>query len=225
MGIIRSVFKYSAYTGIASGGAFALWIRNSHFVPFDTNDPIFSSKAYKTNNPNRNPATQDICVRRVPLSKIKPQLLEKEGKLVEAFCAGVWSGLGYKYQRSYLEKKYRNSTTTAHQLWDEAELASSTYEVGTEITDHFVVVDKTPSAIVVRCGDSPLKTGNRDSDGLFEMGVEIKKDEGVAEFRLKSVFYKGLGKANGPPMPSHIEFLHRIYTKIWMESAVRNVVF
>jgi hypothetical protein len=60
-------------------------------------DPIFSStayKPYKRNDPNRNPATQDLCVTKVPLSKIKPQLLEKEGKLVEAFCAGVWGGSG-----------------------------------------------------------------------------------------------------------------------------------
>ena len=85
-------------------------------------------------------------------------------------------------------------------------------------------MSKTPEAIVVRCGDSPLKQEVRDSDGLFEMGVDIKKDEGVAEFRLKSVFYKGLGKADGKPMPEHIEFLHRLYTKLWMETAVGNVV-
>ena len=38
-------------------------------------------------------------MRKVPLSKIKPQLLEKEkeGKLVEAFCAGVWGGYGRFY--------------------------------------------------------------------------------------------------------------------------------
>lgn len=162
----------------------------------------------------------------MPLSKIKPSLLEKaeEGKLVEAFCAGVWGGLGYAYQRSYLEKKYRNSTTTSHQLWDRKQLLEDTYEVGTQITDHFEVVDKDAEKIVVRCGDSPLKRGVRESDGLFEMGVEVKKEEGVAEFRLKSVFFKGLGKADAPPMPAHIEFAHRLYTKLWMETALRNVV-
>jgi len=76
----------------------------------------------------------------------------------------------------------------------------------------------------VRCGDSPLKTGVRDSDGLFEMAVKINKEEGVAEFRLKSVFYKGLGTASEKPMPDHIEFLHRLYTKLWMETAVRNTL-
>lgn len=122
-----------------------------------------------------------------------------------------------------MEKKYKNTTTTAHQLWSPEELKSSTYDVGTQITDHFEVVSKTPESIVVRCGDSPLNAGVRDSDGLFEMGVQIKREEGVAEFRLKSVFYKGLGLAESEPMPAHVVFLHKLYTKVWMETAVGNV--
>ena len=132
--------------------------------------------------------------------------------------------IGYAYQRSYLSKKYQNDTTTAHQLWSRDELKASNYDVGTQITDHFEVVSKTPDAIVVRCGDSPLKTGVRDSDGLFLMGTTINKEEGVAEFRLMCVFYKGLGKATQKPMPPHVEFAHRLYTKLWMETAVQNVV-
>ncbi len=85
------------------------------------------------------------------------------------------------------------------------------------------MVEKTPEKIVVRCGDSPLKTGLRDSDGLFEMGVKVNKEEDVAEFRLRSVFYKGMG-TEAAPMPSHIAFLHRLYTKLLMESAIRNVM-
>lgn len=141
-------------------------------------------------------------------------------------CANLWSWAGYWYQRRYLAKKYQNNITTGHQLWSRADLQASTYPVGTQITDHFEVVSKTPDAITVRCGDSPLNKGLRDSDGLFEMGVEVKKDEGVAEFRLKSLFYKGLTKVDpeaGGPMPSHVEWAHRQYTKLWMESAVRNV--
>jgi hypothetical protein len=84
-------------------------------------------------------------------------------------------------------------------------------------------VEKTHEKIVVRCGDSPLKTGPRESDGLFEMGVKVNKEDNVAEFRLRSVFYKGLG-TEAAPMPDHIAFLHRLYTKLWMESAIRNVV-
>jgi hypothetical protein len=77
---------------------------------------------------------------------------------------------------------------------------------------------------VVRCGDSPLKTDVRDSDGLFAMSTIINREEGVAEFRLLSVFYKGVGTTTKKPMPDHIEFAHRLYTKLWMETAVQNVV-
>jgi hypothetical protein len=134
------------------------------------------------------------------------------------------SGTGYAYQRSHLAKKYQNETTTKHQLWSRQELQNATYDVGTEITDHFEVVSKTPESIIVRCGDSPLKKGVRDSDGLFEMSVRVKQDEGVAEFRLKSVFFKGLGTASEPPMSRSMEFAHRLYTKFWMETSVRRLL-
>ncbi|KAF7854518.1 uncharacterized protein EAF02_011693 [Botrytis sinoallii] len=224
MGLIRSTFTTALLGAAGATSGWAFWTRNSRFIPVSPSDPIFSSAAYMRQNPNRNPATQDLCQRKVPLSKIKPHLLEKEGKLVEAFCAGVWGGLGYSYQRSYLSKKYQNTTTTSHQLWEPSQLLSSTYEVGTQITDHFEVVSKTPTSIIVRCGDSPLVTGVRDSDGLFEMKASVDKNEGVAVFELKSVFFKGTGKSTEKPMPAHVEFAHRLYTKLWMETAVENCV-
>lgn len=223
MGLISKLFKTAVAGGAATGASFLYLTKDSKFVPLSPTDAIFSSAGYRKYNPSKNPATQDLCIKRVPLSQIKPQLLEKEGKLAEAFCAGVWSGLGYAYQRSYLEKKYRGPTT-AHQLWDKKDLSASTYEVGTQITDHFEVIEKTKDHITVRCGDSPLKTGIRPSDGLFEMSAKINKAEGVVEFGLKSVFYNGQGPVEGTngPMPAHIEFLHRQYTKLWMETAVKN---
>ena len=65
------------------------------------------------------------------------------------------------------------------------------------ITDHFEVLEKTPERILIRCGDSPLNSGVRDSDGLFEIGVKIIEEpvigwtgtlgakERVVEFSLK----------------------------------------
>ena len=44
--------------------------------PLSPNDPIFFSKHYLKNNPHKNPSVQDICVRKVPASKIKPGLVE-----------------------------------------------------------------------------------------------------------------------------------------------------
>ena len=135
---------------------------------------------------------------------------------------------GYAYQRRYLEKKYRGPDTST-QLWDRADLKSSTYPVGTQITDHFEVVSKTPNSIIVRCGDSPRKLEVRESDGLFEMTAEVKEKEGVAEFGLKSVFYNGLAqqpdKEGAPgPMGPWMQWLHGQYDKLWMETALRGNV-
>lgn len=245
MGIIGRFLKLTTYGGVATLGAHFIWTRNSHVEPLPRTDYLFSSPSFKKYNPDQNAVLSDVCIRKVPLSQIDPKLLEKKGKLAEAFCAGVWGGLGkslstmfsllfieltfltndigYAFQRRYLAKKYRGPST-AHQLWSTHDLLSSTYEVGTEITDHFQVVEKTENRIVVRCGDSPLKREVRESDGLFEMSVDVKKDEGVAIFYLKSVFYNGLtGKKEGEVMPYWMVLLHQQYDKIWMESALRNV--
>lgn len=86
------------------------------------------------------------------------------------------------------------------------------------------MVEKTPDRIVVRCGDSPRIQDVRESDGLFEMSAVVKQDEGVAEFGLKTCFFKGLGKAESEPMPLHIAWLHRQYSKLLSTTAVPNVL-
>ena len=131
--------------------------------------------------------------------------------------------IGYAFQRAYLSKKYEGPET-AYQLWTPNQLRSSTYDVGTEITDHFQVVEKTPERIMVRCGDTPRNRDIRPADGLFEMSAIVKPDEGVAEFGVKSVFFQGLGKAETKPMPPHIDWLHKQYSKLWLETALTNVV-
>ncbi|KAF2773313.1 hypothetical protein EJ03DRAFT_341103 [Teratosphaeria nubilosa] len=230
MGIIRTTFAIAGYGSLAGAASFIAITRHSKISPIPASDYIFNSTLYSRYNPNNAPVTQDICTRKVPLSKIKPELLEKaeDGRLVEAFCQGVWGGLGYAYQRRFLEKKYRGPDT-ASQLWDRKDLKTSDYPVGTQITDHFEVVSKTPTSIIVRCGDSPRKLDVRESDGLFEMLAEVKQEEGVAEFGLKSVFYNGLaqpdkeGSSQGPMSP-WIQWLHTQYDKILMETALRGNV-
>ncbi|KAH9817787.1 hypothetical protein Tdes44962_MAKER05497 [Teratosphaeria destructans] len=250
MGIIRTTLAIAGYGSLAGAASFIAATRYSKISALPASDYIFNSTLYSRYNPNNAPATQDLCTRKVPLSKIKPELLEKaeDGKLVEAFCQGVWGGLGevaeaggkivckrqsdnragYAYQRRFLEKKYRGPNT-ASQLWDRKDLKASEYPVGTQITDHFEVVSKTPTSIIVRCGDSPRKLDVRESDGLFEMLAEVKKDEGVAEFGLKSVFYNGLAQpdnegSSGGPMSPWIQWLHAQYDKVLMETALRGNV-
>ncbi|KKK15768.1 hypothetical protein ARAM_004292 [Aspergillus rambellii] len=222
MGLIRGTLKLTTYGGLASLGAFFWATRKDNFVPVFPTDPIFQSTFYRKFNPEENPVLHDLCIRRVPLSEINPSLLEKKGKLLEAFCAGVWSGWGYAFQRAYLARKYQGPETSSH-LWTPNELRTSSYDVGTVVTDHFEVVEKTPERILIRCGDSPRRQGVRQSDGLFEISAVVKPDEGVAELGLKSVFYRGLGKADGPPMPPHIAWLHQQYTKLLSETALANI--
>ena len=94
MRIVRTIFNTAILGGAGTAGGWVFWTRNSKFVPLSSSDPIFTSSYYSRDNPNHNPATQDLCVRKVPLRKIQPQLLEEEGRLTEAFCAGVWGGFG-----------------------------------------------------------------------------------------------------------------------------------
>lgn len=96
--IVKSASKFLAYTSVAGAvgfGSFLFFTRKSRFVPFTfTSDAIFTSSHFKKFNPNGNaPVLHDLCVRKVPLSQIKPELLEN-GKLTEVFCAGVWGGTG-----------------------------------------------------------------------------------------------------------------------------------
>jgi hypothetical protein len=102
MGLVKGFLKLTTYGGLATAGAFFYTTRNDVFVPMQPTDPIFQSAAYRKLNPSQNPTTHDLCIRKVPLSDINPALLEKKGKLTEAFCAGVWSGQG----------KYTTSPTT-----------------------------------------------------------------------------------------------------------------
>ena len=94
MGILRTTTTVLGWGSLATVGTFVAMTRKSKFVPVATTDEIFSNVFYLRNNPEKNPSLHDLCVRRVPLAQIRPDLLEKDGKLVEAFCAGVWSGLG-----------------------------------------------------------------------------------------------------------------------------------
>jgi hypothetical protein len=109
-------------------------------------------------------------------------------------------------------------------LWTPEAIASSTFPVGSVITNHFEVLSKTNEAILVRCGDSPLTNPDspRDSDGLFELRAVPKFDRGYVEFTLKSIFYNGTeaNKAATSGMSSWMWWLHAQYAKLWMETGV-----
>ncbi|KFZ04233.1 hypothetical protein V501_09218 [Pseudogymnoascus sp. VKM F-4519 (FW-2642)] len=222
MPIIRKAL-YTAILGTTGVTGLAFFTtRKSIIVPVPATDPIYSSSAYLAQNPNNNPVTQDIVIRRLPLSSIRPELLEKEGALVEAVTAGVFGGLAYEFQRRYLERKYRNPSTKTD-LWTRSAINSSDFAKGTIITDHFEVVDRSPTQVTVRCGGSPREQGVRGGDGLFKVAARVEKEKGEVELSLTSVFFQGKGVAAAEPMSSWIKWLHGVYGKLWIEDAARRV--
>jgi hypothetical protein len=75
----------------------------------------------------------------------------------------------------------------------------------------------------VRCGDTPHNTGPRPSDGIFTM--EVEKVDGYAVFHMKSVFFNSTPEGVKPArVPWHIDYLHKEYAKLWMETSVRSLM-
>lgn len=94
MGIISKAIAATGWTTFGATASYVLWTRKSKIVDVPPTDYLFNHTLFARHNPNNAPVTQDLCIRKVPTDQIKPELLEKEGKLVEKFCAGVWGGIG-----------------------------------------------------------------------------------------------------------------------------------
>lgn len=100
--LLSKTFQGLTVTGLASVGAFFVWTKHCHMTAADqftpATEPLFRSQWYKKFNPLQNPTTHDECIRRIPLFKLRPELVEdaqKGGsKLVEAFSQGIWGGPG-----------------------------------------------------------------------------------------------------------------------------------
>ncbi len=92
--------KYTRLTSIAVGGLLvdygllAYIVRNDEIVDVSAHDPIFKSAAYQKFNPNRNVATQDEVIKRIPLSALKPEVLEQKERIADKFAGGVFGGTG-----------------------------------------------------------------------------------------------------------------------------------
>ncbi|KAK0625164.1 hypothetical protein B0T17DRAFT_590823 [Bombardia bombarda] len=222
MGLIKKTLLTGALTGAGVLGY--IGATTTIISPLPKDDPIWSSRTYAKYNMHQNPATQDVCVKRIPLSKIRPELLQKEGDLAVEFSRGVWSGLGFRFQRAFAARKYQ-SAATASDLWTVEQLSTSTYEPGTQLTDHFQVVEKTPTEIIVRCGDSPRNAGPRDSDGLFAISAVVDKERGEVVLGLKSCFFHSDRRVEGTigPVAGAAEVLHQWYSRILMATAASRV--
>ncbi|OQV08923.1 hypothetical protein CLAIMM_13130 [Cladophialophora immunda] len=214
--------------------AFVLWTRNCSIEDLPSTDELFRHASFAKYNPTPVPVSEmrDVCVRRYPLSQIRADLVEDARRggtaLIETFNQGIWGGFGYAFQRWYLQRKYGMLPETQSQLWSKQSLLQSKYEVGTEFTDHLVVLDKTPQSILLRGGQSPRNQPQspRDMDGLLEIQAVPDFDRGYIDFKFKSVFFAGTGfeGASGAKIvPSALDWAHKQYTKLLVESGLRRV--
>lgn len=95
MGVVKALFKTGVLGAATSAAAFAFLTRKSEFPAVSPlAEELFKNDLYKRLNPERNEPMYDVCVRRVRLDKIRPELVADTDKLVTTFCAGIYGGNG-----------------------------------------------------------------------------------------------------------------------------------
>ncbi|EED17121.1 conserved hypothetical protein [Talaromyces stipitatus ATCC 10500] len=218
---ILSIGKYSSVAGLFIAGAWQPWSRQCYFEPFGPeNDPLFQTRFLRMYNPNNNPSVNDSCVRKVPLDKIRPELVEDAlaggSMLLERFCAGVWGGYGYALQRRIMTWSCRDESNK-HMLWDKKQLLDSAYKE---------VLKKSSKSIIMRGGMSPSINPDkpREMDNLSEITVNIDLKQGQVEFRLKNIFFNGSENGSGALFPKPVLWLHFQYCKLLVEAGVSHCV-
>jgi len=92
--VLGKILKWTAYGSGIGITSFFWTTRQSKVFQLPRTDYLYNTTWYARYNAENNPTLSDVCVRRVPLDQIQPDLLEKPGKLVERYCAGVWGGIG-----------------------------------------------------------------------------------------------------------------------------------
>jgi len=97
--LTSKVLQGIAVSTVSSIGAFFVWTKHCKIEQLQPNsDPLFANQWYKKLNANANPTLHDECVRRLPLFKLRPELVEDASKggskLVEGLSQGVWGGHG-----------------------------------------------------------------------------------------------------------------------------------
>lgn len=92
--VVGNAVKATVLSGAVAVGTFFIYVRGTKEVPLSTSNKIFKSAEFQHYNPNNNPTTHDLVVKRIPIDYLKEEFRRDQGKLTEKFCAGVWGGLG-----------------------------------------------------------------------------------------------------------------------------------
>ncbi|KXJ85423.1 hypothetical protein Micbo1qcDRAFT_141570 [Microdochium bolleyi] len=188
-------------------------------APLPPDDPLRKSAYLQKINTLGNPVIADICIKRLPLASIRPELQHDQALLVTEFARGVWAGWAFAPQRWLFTRIFR-SPENSHLKFSQQEIRGSTFEVGTEFIDQFEVVERTPTSVVVREGGSPRQLTPREVDGLITTSVRIDREAGEVELALSTILFKGRERVldGSMPVPYPIELLHYMYARALVQS-------
>ncbi|KAK1706939.1 uncharacterized protein BDZ83DRAFT_758314 [Colletotrichum acutatum] len=228
---LATISKFTAGTTITGAAGLHLWTRqcafDDNFTP--ANDPLFQHSLLKMVNPKNNPDFHDCCYRTVPFDKLRPDLVEDAlsggSKLVETYSAGVWGRYAFNIQRKIMEMA-RKDESNAGDLWEKEELLKSTYPVGTTFADDFIVIERSPSSILLRGGLSPrvAPDGPRELDSIITLDADLDRQARVVSFKLKSILLNGVSDGKGAPLPGPAVFLHQQYAKLLVTAGADHCV-
>jgi hypothetical protein len=153
-GVVLGLAGAASANALLGYSVFSFYTRQTQFVPYDTTSTDLLKPVAKAHNPNNNPpGCIDHAIKTIPLATLRARygLRDDEDvpvqRLTTDFCRGIWSGIGFRVQRKFLERKYRALPGREDHLWDVKQLEQSEYPVGTKITDHFEVVEHTPERV------------------------------------------------------------------------------
>ncbi|KAJ0296202.1 hypothetical protein COL516b_011851 [Colletotrichum fioriniae] len=120
----------------------------------------------------------------------------------------------------------RKDDSNARDLWEKEELLKSTYPVGTTFADDFIVVEKSPSSILLRGGLSPTVApdGPRELDSIITLVADVDRQARVVSFKLKSILLNGVSDGKGVPLVGPGIFLHQQYAKLLVTAGVDHCV-
>jgi hypothetical protein len=121
-------------------------------------------------------------------------------------------------------KLFRELPGRGRQLWEPEDLSSSRYEVGTVVTDHLKVIEKSPRSMLFRAGHSAgtFTEDTRDKDSIVEITIHPNFEAGYADLGIKTAMYQGAPKSTSKDKPMEkVQRLHMWYTEMLLESALR----
>ncbi|KAM5343531.1 hypothetical protein ACJ41O_012068 [Fusarium nematophilum] len=220
------VAKAAAGVSIAGAAGFHLLTRKCYFEPYgpELNEPLFRHPMLKQINPWNKPASHDSCVREVPFEKLDDGLVEdaRHGgtRLIERFTAGMWGRYGYAFQRRVME--FSKDETCKDDVWSLEDLLKCKYDPGTFFSNHFLVLEKSPSSITMRGCFNPHQSPPTPQhvDNMVEMRAELDEERQVVLLKLRCITFSGVETAKEDPDPfgGVGGWLHRRYSTLLVEA-------